>query len=95
MKDVTVEFKMWLISYLIVPFSWSKWTDISVFTFGHDGYLLQGKVNRISNAKRFRITEQKQSLKSAHSYASFDRLKEVGLIDEQVTFNNQKQTENE
>ena len=87
MKQVKVEFKMWLINYLIAPFSWSKWADITCFEFGYDGYLLQGKVNKITNAKIFKITPQKQSFTPATSYVGFDRLKEVGLIDETVKFN--------
>ena len=41
-KDV--EFRNWCF--------WTDWIDIAVFDYGHDGYLLQMKVNRF-NGKRF------------------------------------------
>lgn len=66
-------------AWLSAPFSWSKWVDITTFQYA-GGYLLQGRVNHVSNAKQFRITELKQSLKIADApFVTLEKLKEVGL----------------
>lgn len=71
--------KQGLLAWLKSPFAWSKWIDITTFTFA-GGYLLQGRVNSISNAKQFRITEMKQSFKSADApFVQLEKLKEIGL----------------
>ena len=33
---------------------WSKWVDVAVFDFDHQGHLLQMKISR-SNKKRFKV----------------------------------------
>lgn len=34
---------------------WSKWQDIETFRYCDTGYLLQGRYNKITNAKKFRV----------------------------------------
>ena len=51
-------FGNWLTNYFLAPFSWSRWTDITTFAFG-GAYLLQGKVNSRTNAKKFNICPYK------------------------------------
>jgi hypothetical protein len=83
-----VIFKIWLYNYITAPFSWSRWADISSFSFGSDAYLLQGKVNKNSNAKKFRITALKNNSKLADvQFMSLERLKECQLIEEIVKYN--------
>jgi len=82
-----VEFKIWLINYILAPFSWSRWTDIKTFQFAYGGYLLQGKVNKKTNAKKFRITEMKQSFVIAETTCEIETLDKCGLIDSTVRFN--------
>jgi len=36
---------------------WSKWTDLSVFYFGGDTYLCQGRANEITNKRKFRVAK--------------------------------------
>jgi len=55
------EFKQWAIMYFLAPFSWSKWIDIDTFSFGMSAYLLQAKVNKSTNAKKFRVTKTKNN----------------------------------
>ncbi len=45
---------------------WSDWIDVSVFNFGHGGYLLQMKVNR-RNGKKFRATAFQGVARAAHA----------------------------
>ncbi len=52
MKSYRVQFKIWAYSYFTHPFSWSRWCDIQTFSYGSDAYLLQGKSNKNSNAKK-------------------------------------------
>ena len=62
------------------PFMWKPWVDITTFTFGYQGYLLQGRVNKISNAKKFRITKMRQLFSVAEvSAVSLKELNEKGL----------------
>jgi len=35
---------------------WGRWKDISVFDFAYRPFLLQGRVNKWSNQKSFKIT---------------------------------------
>lgn len=68
-----------LFAWILMPFSWSRWNDISTFMFGYDGYLLQGRVNRVSNAKEFRITRFRQLLSMANvPSVTIERVKEIG-----------------
>ena len=86
MKQKT-QFQIWAINYFLAPFSWSKWTDISTFEYGDGGYLLQGKVNKRTNAKKFRITAMKQVLIIAQTTQTMQRLNEVGLINDKMEYN--------
>ena len=45
---------------------WSKWRDISVFNFGFESYLLQGRVHKKTNLKRFTIVPLKGRFQSAY-----------------------------
>lgn len=80
------QFKTWLIGYAIAPFSWSRWADICTFTFLGDAYLLQGKVNRQTNEKRFMVTSTSPNFLNAADVGSIrmERLKECGLINETI-----------
>jgi hypothetical protein len=51
--------KQSILNYLLFPFGWSRWVDLTTFHFG-SGYLLQGKKNKYSNAKKFRVIKMKQ-----------------------------------
>jgi hypothetical protein len=67
-------------SWFLQPFSWTEWTDISTFAFACDGYLLQGKRNTVSNAKKFRITILKQAMKMANApVVPFEKLVDLGV----------------
>jgi len=78
-----VEFKNWWISYWLAPFSWSKWSDISTFSYGYKSYLLQGRVNRKTNAKKFKVTPIKNKYGTVGvETMKMERLVECGLIDE-------------
>lgn len=33
---------------------WTPWVDVCTFTYGSGSYLVQGKTNRITNARKFR-----------------------------------------
>lgn len=85
--SVKVQFKTWWTNYLMAPFSWSKWVDIDTFAFNGMPYLLQGKVNRSTNAKKFRITRMGTLMGTSSGSVSLDKLRERGLIDDQVTYN--------
>lgn len=90
MKQKT-EFGTWLHNYFLEPFSWSKWADITTFTFGSNAYLLQGKVNRRTNAKKFKVTAMKRLSGVADvGHMKMERLAECGLIEEQVKYNYEK-----
>jgi hypothetical protein len=80
------EFKTWAIGYILAPFSWSAWADICTFTWLDNAYLLQGKVNRRTNEKRFMVTSTNQRIISPQNVGeiSMDRLKECNLINEQA-----------
>lgn len=83
-----VQFKIWALHYFAAPFSWSKWVDIKVFNFGHEMFLLQGKVNSRSNAKKFRITGTgKWGSSVCVNVMSIEELMERGLIDQEVKYN--------
>lgn len=82
------QFKIWWISYITAPFSWSRWTDICTFSYGGTACLLQGKLNKRTNAKIFRITKMKQfGAINEVGNVRMERLTECGLIDEQVKWN--------
>ena len=82
------QFKTWWVNYWLAPFSWSRWADIETFNFGSTPYLLQGKVNSRSNAKKFRVTPIKNRAGVASGGTpKLSYLAEHGLIDEQVKFN--------
>lgn len=84
MKNRT-QFKLWWIHWLMAPFSWSRWTDISTFSYGDSAHLLQGKVNRRSNAKKFRVTNMKKSYSVIDiGRLPIEKLDECGLIDNEV-----------
>lgn len=77
------------INYLSAPFSWSKWVDIDTFSFGGDAYLLQGKVNNNSNAKRFRVTRTRQWYRTADiGSLPMQKLESAGIVKQSLT--NQK-----
>lgn len=82
------EFKIWWTNYWLAPFSWSRWADIQTFSFGCSAYLLQGKVNSKTNAKKFKVTAMKRTTGVADvGYVKIERLTECGLIDEIVKWN--------
>ena len=71
--------KQGFLAWIKMPFAWSKWIDITTFQFA-GGYLLQGRVNSISNAKQFRVTIFKQKFVIADApMVDLQKLKEVGL----------------
>ena len=81
-----VQFKQWIILTMIAPFSWSKWVDISTFSWGSEAYLLQGKVNRRTNAKRFLVTAISSRFKVADPRnVSIEELDKCGLIERELT----------
>jgi len=85
---IKTEFKIWFVNYLLAPFSWSRWTDICTFSFGYSAYLLQGKVNSKTNAKKFKVISTKGLVGVADvGVLEMKRLKECGLICEEVKFN--------
>ena len=90
MKQKT-DFQIWWVNYFLAPFSWSRWTDILTFTYGmvSEPQLLQGKLNKRTNAKKFRITSLKQKMTTKYHYGKIDMdvLDKNGLIDSQVKFN--------
>ena len=87
MKQKT-QFRIWWINYFISPFSWSRWTDITTFSYGGTACLLQGKCNKSTNAKRFKITTMKQRFSiNDVGNMKMERLAECGLIDETVKWN--------
>jgi|LakMenEpi03Aug12_release.lakeMendotaPanAssembly.Ray.scaffolds.fasta_scaffold2760367_1 hypothetical protein len=77
------EFKTWITNFLFSFLGWSRWTDITTFSYGYDSYLLQGKLNKRTNSKKFKIT----SITSKDRSISLEKLIESGLIDTQVKFN--------
>lgn len=80
-------FGNWFTNYFLAPFSWSRWTDITTFAFG-GAYLLQGKVNSRTNAKKFKVTAIKNKVGVAKlEHLSMDKLASNGLIDDKVKFN--------
>ena len=86
-SEIKTQFKIWLVNYLVGPFSWSKWTDINTFEFNSSPYLLQGKVNRVSNAKKFRVTTIGTRFGTSPRSMPFDELRKHGLIEDQVKYN--------
>lgn len=46
--------------FALLRFPWSRWVDIMTFTYLSDGYLLQGRVNRITGRKQFAARAMKQ-----------------------------------
>jgi len=67
--------------YLLFPFSWSQWEDIETFSFGGSAYLLQGRKNYRSNAKKFRVTPTKRFWQTADiGRLDMKKLESVGLI---------------
>lgn len=83
------EFKIWLINYILAPFSWSKWADITTFPFA-GSYLLQGKVNKRTNAKKFRVTTISSGNMFSAQYLDglpIEKLEESKLIDREVKYN--------
>lgn len=92
MKEETIktEFQIWLWNYILAPFSWSRWTDIATFSFGYNAYLLQGKVNKRTNAKRFRVQSTKQVFAVADiGGISMEQLDKCKLIDTVAKFNSE------
>jgi hypothetical protein len=86
-SEMKTQFKIWLVNYLVGPFSWSKWTDINTFEFHGDPYLLQGMVNKVSNAKKFRVTRIGTMFGASPMSMPFDKLRQHGLIEDQVKYN--------
>jgi len=70
-----------IVSFLTHPFSWSKWVDISTFSFGSSAYLLQGKVNKNSNSKKFKVVPLKRFYQTGDiGSIEMSKLEECGLI---------------
>ena len=79
------QFKQWIIYRILAPFSWSKWVDISTFSYASCAYLLQGKVNRTTNAKRFRVTAISSTFKIADPRnVPIEELDKCGLIQSEL-----------
>ena len=79
------EFKQWIILRIIAPFSWSKWADISTFSYASEAYLLQGMVNRKTNSKQFKVTAISSRFKIADPRnVSIDELDKCGLIEREL-----------
>jgi hypothetical protein len=81
-------FGNWFINYFLAPFSWSRWTDITTFSYASQAFLLQGKVNSRTNAKKFKIISFKTRtgiVKIGHM--TMEQLALTGLIDDKVKFN--------
>ncbi len=57
LKQIFTAIAGWILS----PFSWSKWVDIQTFSFLGEAFLLQASVNKISNAKKFRVQKTRQN----------------------------------
>jgi hypothetical protein len=75
MKVIVYGFYAWL----LMPFSWGKWIDITTFHWA-GGYLLQGRRNNISHAVQFRITEMKQRFKIADApFVELNTIQEKGI----------------
>ena len=85
---IKTQFQIWFVYYFNAPFSWSRWTDISVFHYSSNSYLLQGKVNKFNNAKKFRVTAIKNKF-GIHSDASItmEKLESCGLVNQVVQYN--------
>jgi hypothetical protein len=77
------DFKTWWANYWLAPFSWSRWADICTFSYGDNAFLLQGKVNKTTNAKKFKVTAMKRFTGGADVKSmTMERLSECGLINE-------------
>ena len=86
-----IDFKIWFSNYFLALFSWSRWVDVDTFSFGSNAYLLQGKINKRSNAKKFRVTGMKNRSGVADIGAiKIERLSGCGLINNNVLFNELK-----
>ena len=57
-------------------FGWTKWRDVLVFNFIHQSYLLQGRENKITGAKSFKIVP----CKGFWDFARCDCVKKEDLI---------------
>lgn len=80
-------FLKWLANYILAPFSWSRWTDIVTFSYA-GAYLLQGKVNSRTNAKKFKVIAIKNRAGVAKmEFLDMNKLAATGLIDTTVKFN--------
>ncbi len=78
---------IYLVNAILATFSWSRWTDIIVFTYGYNSYLLQGKVNKRTNAKVFQVISFKNKLGTASANLTMEKLDECGLVDTKVKYN--------
>lgn len=85
---IKTQFQIWFVYYFNAPFSWSRWTDISVFQYQGTCYLLQGKVNKFNNAKKFRVTgiKNKYGLNGDASI-TMEKLDACGLVNQVVQYN--------
>jgi hypothetical protein len=71
-------------------FSWSNWIDIEVVLEPTEGYyhILQGKVNSITNSKKFRLVPfVSQSVLKGSQPLAENLLREVNMIDRIKKFN--------
>jgi hypothetical protein len=71
-------------------FSWSNWIDIEVVLEPTEGYyhILQGKVNSITNSKKFRLVPfVSQSVLKGSQPLAENLLREVNMIDRNKKFN--------
>ena len=67
-------------TWIQMPFFWSEWKDIQTFHWACNGYLLQGRVNLLSNAKQFRVTKFKQTFAVADTpNIPLEKLQNIGL----------------
>ena len=65
--------------------NWSQWKDILVFSFATESFLLQGKVNRKTNRKKFKAVSCSRGrfgMGFAHSVTE-EQLRKVGLFDKE------------
>ena len=77
-KIIITAIKGWILH----PFSWSKWVDIQTFSFLGEAFLLQARVNKASNLKRFRVQRTRQDRLSATNVGmiNIEKLENAGLI---------------
>jgi hypothetical protein len=83
-KIIITTIKGWILH----PFSWSKWVDIQTFSFLGEAFLLQAKINKVSNLKRFRVQRTRQDRLSATNVGAIniEELEKRDLISYDVEY---------